>query len=84
MCVVYDRDGARGEACAMLASSPAYIELPAKRCPRWVLPNRGGASLFEAVPNVDGIAAIARLGWSVLRSRSVAGCSDRPTTSRSN
>ena len=63
MCIAYDRDGKRAELCQRLGPGITDIDLPAKACPRWVLPDRDGGGLYSidwgALPR-DRV----RAGWA--------------------
>lgn len=54
MCVAYDKDGKRAEAC-QFAPGTTEIALPAINCPRWVMPNAGGIAYYRV--GVDEAAA---------------------------
>ncbi|HUJ57479.1 MAG TPA: M1 family aminopeptidase [Kofleriaceae bacterium] len=47
LCVAYDRDGARGQACGV-ADGKTALPLPATRCPRWVMPYQDGIGVFHS------------------------------------
>ena len=66
VCVAYDRDGSRGEACTMLDTPTAELALPAKACPRWVMPNVGGRGYFHIVPTAPQVTALRDEGWAQL------------------
>src|SRR5262249_34683454 len=59
----YDRDGQRAEACGTLDADTVAIALPARGCPRWVMPDLHGTSLVN--PSYDAVA-LARAAWSQL------------------
>jgi len=66
VCAAYDRDGKRDETCATLEEGSLNIALPAKRCPRWVMPNAGGTGPYLtnwAKPLVNDLLAH---GWPSL------------------
>jgi cytosol alanyl aminopeptidase len=62
VCVAYDHDGARDERCGTVGWGAAAIELPAKRCPRWILPRAPHAIEWS----VSGLESIRDHGWTSL------------------
>jgi cytosol alanyl aminopeptidase len=62
VCIAYDRDGTRDERCATLTWGSARVELPAKRCPRWLLPRSPHDIQFSSVQ----LEAIRDAGWQSL------------------
>jgi aminopeptidase N len=70
MCVKYAAGGETKEQCTMLTEAEATMELEAEECPRWVLPNAGGAGYFRfALPSED---------FEALREQSDAAGDDPP------
>jgi hypothetical protein len=63
LCLAYDRDGKRAELCAPLDAPRVSIPLPARACPRWILPDLHGGSLLG--PSYDAVT-VATHGWSQL------------------
>jgi alanyl aminopeptidase len=66
VCVAYDRDGARAEACALLSSATGAIDLPAKACPRWVMPNVNGRGYHRNAYTTAQIVALRDEAWPKL------------------
>jgi alanyl aminopeptidase len=65
ICVVYDKGGARGEACTLLAATTGTIDLEA-RCPRWVLPNANGRGYYRSAYTSAQVTALRDEAWPVL------------------
>jgi alanyl aminopeptidase len=66
VCVAYDRDGQRGEACGMLSAATGELALPAKACPRWVMPNLGGHGYYRVAFTAAEATALRDRGWGQL------------------
>jgi alanyl aminopeptidase len=66
ICVVYDRDGARGRACWLVAAAGLDLPLPAKACPRWLMPNADGAGVYRTQYTADAATALVTRAWPVL------------------
>jgi alanyl aminopeptidase len=65
ICVAYDRDGKRADACGTIDSHNSTVALPAKRCPRWILPDGDlGPYRVEWSPRL--LEAIVADGWKSL------------------
>ena len=47
VCVAYDHDGARGEACVVVTGPAMKLALPGATCPRWVFPNASATGLYR-------------------------------------
>lgn len=69
VCVAFERDGARVEHCDTLAEARATWRLPTTRCPRWVVPNVGGAGYYRAQLTGGGAAALGGDGWAAMTPR---------------
>ena len=66
VCVAYDRDGKRAEACGTIDPTSRELALPAKKCPRWIYPEAGGVAPYRLLwdgPMVDDLLAH---GWRFL------------------
>ncbi len=71
VCVVYDRGGARGEACAILDRPTGRLALPpagrgAGACPRWVMPNAGGRGYYRNAYTTAQVSALRDEAWPKL------------------
>jgi alanyl aminopeptidase len=65
VCVVYDRDRNRAETCGAV-DYHAQIALPARSCPRWVMPNAGGIGLYRVAWTDDVMKPLLHTGWASL------------------
>jgi len=65
VCVAYDRDGKRAEACTLLEGAGS-IALPAERCPRWVMPNVAGRGYYRSTFSPAQVTALRELAWPEL------------------
>lgn len=63
VCVAYDRDGSRAEACDDISPDHTSIDLPARACPRWVLPNSGGTQLFRTSWSTSVARNVVDVAW---------------------
>jgi alanyl aminopeptidase len=66
VCAAYDQDGKRAEACALLDQPTGELALPAKACPRWVMPNAAGHGYYRTAFTVAEATAIRDHGWPQL------------------
>jgi cytosol alanyl aminopeptidase len=66
VCAVYDREGQRAQACALLEGGGARVPLDVKRCPRWVMPNVGGRGYYRHHYAAGALAALHDLAWPQL------------------
>ena len=67
VCVAFDRDGKRAEACTVLDTATAELPLPAgKKCPRWVMANVGGRGYYHTSPTATEVTALRDEGWDQL------------------
>lgn len=66
VCVAYDRDGTRAEVCASIDSERPRIELPARSCPRWIMPNAHGAGIYRIVWTKQLVDPLLAKGWASL------------------
>ncbi len=66
VCVAYDRDGKRADACAMVDEKSRDVPLPGRTCPRWVMPNSGGAGLYRTVWTKSTVDKLLTRGWGLL------------------
>ena len=66
VCVAYDRDGKRAEACGILDQPTGAIALDAKACPRWVMPNVNGRGYYRNVYTPAQLAALRDEAWKLL------------------
>jgi alanyl aminopeptidase len=67
VCVAFERAGARVEHCATLADARATWRLATTQCPRWLVPNVGGAGYYRA--RVDGADPLANDRWAAMSAR---------------
>ena len=68
VCVAYDRDGKRAEACTLLDRSTGALPLDAKACPRWVMPNADGRGYYRSVYTTPQLIALRDEAWPQLSS----------------
>ena len=67
VCVAFDKGGGqRGEACTMLEQPTGSLELPAKSCPRWLMPNINGRGYYRSVYTPAQVGALRDEGWGQL------------------
>ncbi len=67
VCVAFDRDGKRAEACTVLDTATAELPLPGgKKCPRWALPNVGGRGYYHIAPSASEVTALRDEAWEQL------------------
>ena len=66
VCLAYDQDGKRGEACTLVSGATEEVELPAKACPRWVMSNAGGLGFYYTSLAADAVTALRDKAWPVL------------------
>ena len=66
VCVAFDRDGARGEACTLLDAAAGSLALDTRRCPRWVMPNVDGRGYYRTSYTAAEVAAL-HAAWPELR-----------------
>ncbi|HEX4452311.1 MAG TPA: M1 family metallopeptidase [Kofleriaceae bacterium] len=63
LCVAYDRDGKRGEACG---TSAEPLELPAHACPRWLLANANARGMYTLRWDSMALDALLARAWKQL------------------
>ncbi|HEX3758695.1 MAG TPA: M1 family metallopeptidase, partial [Kofleriaceae bacterium] len=70
VCVAFDKAGQRGEACTLLDQPTGTVDLsaslPAKSCPRWVMPNVNGRGYYRNVYTPAQVGALRDEGWGQL------------------
>jgi len=66
VCVAYDRDGKRAEACGVLEQATGAIALDAKACPRWVMPNANGRGYYRNAYTPAQLIALRDEAWKNL------------------
>ncbi|MBX3156717.1 MAG: M1 family metallopeptidase [Deltaproteobacteria bacterium] len=66
VCVAYDKDGARAEACTLLTAPSGTLDLDAKACPRWVMPNVHGRGYHRNAYTTAQITALRDEAWPKL------------------
>src|SRR5205085_111210 len=66
ICVAFDQDGKRGEACTLLTAESGSLALPAKVCPRWAMPNVDGRSYYRVAYSTQQIATLRDEAWAKL------------------
>ncbi|MBL8623407.1 MAG: ERAP1-like C-terminal domain-containing protein [Myxococcales bacterium] len=66
VCVGFERDGARAEQCTVLAQPSATLRLATTTCPRWLVPNVGGAGYYRARMPASAFTALVGDGWAQL------------------
>jgi alanyl aminopeptidase len=65
VCVAFDSDGKRAEACTLLDGTGS-ITLDSEHCPRWVMPNVGGRGYYRASLTTPEVTALRDLAWPAL------------------
>jgi alanyl aminopeptidase len=65
-CVAYDHDGKRDKGCVMLDAQHDTIELPAKTCPRWVMPDADVTGMYRVQWTSTLLKPLLSDGWSAL------------------
>jgi alanyl aminopeptidase len=68
ICVAYDKGGARGEACTVLAEPTGALALPSAgaACPRWVMPNVNGRGYYRNAYTAAQLTALRDEAWPKL------------------
>jgi cytosol alanyl aminopeptidase len=65
VCVAYDSDGQRAEACTLLDGS-GLLTLNAQRCPSWVMPNLNGRGYYRSSLTEPRVRALRDVAWPAL------------------
>ncbi len=75
VCVAFDNANprvrskpARGEACTLMSTTTATLDLPTKYCPRWVMPDVEGRSYYRSAYTVADAIALRDEAWPQLSS----------------
>lgn len=66
VCVAYDKDGKRAEACTLLEQAAGTLALDAKACPRWVMPNAAGRGYYRNAYTTPQLIALRDEAWAQL------------------
>jgi alanyl aminopeptidase len=66
VCVAFDKNGTRAEACTLLDAPRGTLALDTKTCPRWLAPNVGGRGYYRADLTLKQATALRDEGWSAL------------------
>jgi alanyl aminopeptidase len=66
VCFAFDRDGARADACVVIADGKAELALGARRCPRWIVPNRDGSKVYAARWTPEQATQVIDRAWPLL------------------
>ncbi len=66
VCVAYDDRGKRAETCTLLTTETGSLPLPAKSCPRWVMPNVDGRSYYRVAYTQQQMATLRDEAWEKL------------------
>jgi alanyl aminopeptidase len=64
MCIAHDKDGKRGETCAVVTTATAEVTLDATACPKWLWPNAGAAGHYHVTMPPELVAQASGYGWS--------------------
>lgn len=48
VCVAFERDGKRADACTLLDKETGVLTLATKKCPRWLMPNANGRGYYRS------------------------------------
>jgi len=73
MCVAFERDGKRADACTLFDKETSTLALDAKKCPRWLMPNANGRGYYRSRYTAQQVATLRdeawpQLSWSERRS----------------
>jgi alanyl aminopeptidase len=66
VCVAFDQDGKRGETCTLLDAPSGTLALPAKACPRWVMPNVDARGYYRVSYTAPQVTALRDEAWPLL------------------
>jgi alanyl aminopeptidase len=66
VCVAYERDGKRAEACGQLDGPGGAIALDTKTCPRWVMPNVNARGYYTTLLAGVQVSALRDEAWPLL------------------
>ncbi len=66
VCVAYEQAGARVETCTLLDAPTGSLALPAKACPRWVMPNVEGHGYYRVHYTAKQAATLRDEAWPLL------------------
>jgi alanyl aminopeptidase len=67
VCVAYDKNGQRGQACTLLDQPTGSLALEGKGCPRWVMPNHDGRGYYRNAYTAAQVVALRDEAWSHLK-----------------
>jgi peptidase M1-like protein/ERAP1-like protein len=66
VCVAYDANGKRAQACTLLTQETASVPLDTKTCPRWVMPNVDGRGYYRVAYSAPQATALRDEAWPKL------------------
>jgi len=66
VCVAFDQDGKRAEACTLLDAPTGTLALPTKTCPRWVMPNVDARGYYRVYYTARQVTALRDEAWPLL------------------
>jgi alanyl aminopeptidase len=66
ICVAFEQNGKRGTTCTLLSAETGTLALPAKRCPRWIMPNVGGLGYYRVRYTKEQVKALRDEAWDAL------------------
>src|SRR6185295_8728873 len=66
VCVAFDRQGARAEACTLLSDAEASVPLEATSCPRWVMANVDGRGYYRRRYDAAQLRPLRDIAWPKL------------------
>ncbi len=66
VCVAFERNGARAEACTVLDAQTGTLALPTTTCPRWVMPNVNGRGYYRAHYTAKQAITLRDEAWPLL------------------
>ncbi len=66
VCVAYDRDRHRATTCTVVAEQARSIDLPARMCPQWVLPNADAEGMYRVGWTENIVKGLLAHGWPSL------------------
>jgi alanyl aminopeptidase len=67
VCVAYDKNGQRGQACTLLDQATGSLALDAKACPRWVMPNHDARGYYRNAYTAAQVVALRDEAWPHLK-----------------
>jgi alanyl aminopeptidase len=66
VCIAYERDGKRADACSLLTKETDTVALDAKQCPRWVMPTAHGRGYYRVRYDAAQVTKLRDEAWPSL------------------